>query len=203
MSGEEHDKETFESFLDGVKPYPRNRRGMKNPCTDFEYEMRVKEGQRPPLEPVKEPKPTKSKKPRKKPLDAEMNPSPAKKTNQQEVIEIQGNGPWPGIDIKTGESMKSGEIEPKADLDLHEMTKTQAREAIKEFIERVHKEEIGYVRIISGIGEEVRGVLRHEAPRKLKNMPKQVVAICQATGRLGGRGAIIVKIRRKRKKKKK
>ena len=203
MSGEERDKETFESFLDGVKPYPKNHRGMKNPRTDFEYEMRVREGQRPPLEPVKKPKQAKSKKSKETPLDAKESPSSAKKTKQQEVIEIQGNGPWPRIDSTTGESMKSGNIQIDQQLDLHLLTRAEAHKKIEEFITRVYKEQSSYVCVVTGRGRDNAGALRTEAPKKLKRMPKQVVAICQATGKHGGDGAIIVKIRRKRKKKKK
>ena len=202
MSGEEHDKETFESFLDGVKPYPKNHRGMKNPCTDFEYEMRVREGQPHPLAPVKKPNPAKNKKSRDMPLGAKENPSPAKKTNQQEVIEIQGTGPWPGIDLETGKSMKSGNVDIDRDLDLHLLTRADAHKKIEEFITRVYKEQLLYVCVITGRGRDDAGALRTEAPKKLKRMPKQVVAICPATGKHGGDGAIIVKIRRKRKKKK-
>ena len=117
----------------------------------------------------------------------------------------------PGLDRRTSERLKRGQMPIEARLDLHGMTQDQARRALDGFITHAYDRGFRAVLIITGKGlkprsgdvdpwEPAPGILKHQTPRWLNEAPNRarVLAFTPAQPRDGGSGALYVLLRRQR-----
>ncbi|HLZ66207.1 MAG TPA: Smr/MutS family protein [Aliidongia sp.] len=117
----------------------------------------------------------------------------------------------PGLDRRTAERLKRGQLPIEARLDLHGMTQDEARHALDRFITHAYDRALRAVLIITGKGLKPRardaepwdpapGVLKNQTPRWLNELPNRarVLAFTAAQPRDGGSGALYVLIRRRR-----
>jgi DNA-nicking Smr family endonuclease len=117
----------------------------------------------------------------------------------------------PGLDRRTSERLKRGQLPIEARLDLHGLTQDQARRSLDAFITQAHDRGLRAVLIITGKGLKPRardaepwdpepGVLKTQTPRWLNEAPNRarVLAFTAAQPRDGGSGALYVLIRRHR-----
>lgn len=104
----------------------------------------------------------------------------------------------PGLQRSELRKLKSGKHAIQAELDLHGLTREQAKSEVATFIEESRKRDQRCIRIIHGRGRKraekapvlkpaVDGWLRHH---------KQVLAYCSARENDGGTGAVYVLLRR-------
>jgi DNA-nicking Smr family endonuclease len=117
----------------------------------------------------------------------------------------------PGLDRRTSERLKRGQLPIEARLDLHGMTQDEARRSLDGFVSRAYDHGLRAVLIITGKGlkprqreeapwDPVTGVLKTQTPRWLNEAPNRarVLAFTAAQPRDGGSGALYVLIRRRR-----
>ena len=117
----------------------------------------------------------------------------------------------PGLDRRTAERLKRGQLPIEARLDLHGMTQDEARRSLDRFITHAHDRGLRAVLIITGKGLKPRtrdagpwdpepGILKTQTPRWLNEAPNRarVLAFTAAQPRDGGSGALYVLIRRHR-----
>ncbi len=110
--------------------------------------------------------------------------------------------PNPGIDRRTAERLRRGEIAVEATLDLHGLTQDAAHRALDRFIARAWAERRRMLLVVTGKGSvrEGGGALRRGVPLWLAagaNAPS-VLRIASAQPRHGGAGAYYVLLRRRR-----
>ncbi len=106
-----------------------------------------------------------------------------------------------GLDRRSAERLRRGELAIAARLDLHGMTQDEAHRALVRFIEASHGSGRRTVLVITGKG--ARGgedVLKRAVPRWLgePGCRARVLAVAPAQPRHGGEGALYVLLRRKR-----
>jgi DNA-nicking Smr family endonuclease len=118
----------------------------------------------------------------------------------------------PGLDARSAERLKRGQLPIEARLDLHGLTQEAARSALDGFIAEAYAAGRRAVLIITGRGLKPRGddddpwrrtsggVLKSMTPRWLNEAPNRsrVLAFTEAQPRHGGAGALYVLIRRHR-----
>lgn len=117
----------------------------------------------------------------------------------------------PGLDARSAERLKRGQLPIEARLDLHGMTQEDAHAALDHFIGAAYAGGKRAVLIITGKGLKPRepaypwdhstgGVLKAMTPRWLNEAPNRarILAITEAQPRHGGSGALYVLIRRHR-----
>jgi DNA-nicking Smr family endonuclease len=107
-----------------------------------------------------------------------------------------------GVDKRTVERLRRGQIVIDAEIDLHGHTQEEAHRALGAFISRQVGASRRCVRIVTGKGafREGGGVLKTAVPRWLNESPlrDQVLAFSHARRDDGGEGALYVLLRRKR-----
>jgi DNA-nicking Smr family endonuclease len=109
--------------------------------------------------------------------------------------------PGAGLDRRSAQRLKRGQVPIEARLDLHGLTQDEAHGALLRFIARAHDAGQRAVLVITGKGaREGEGVLRRAAPRWLQEPACRafVLAVEEAQGRHGGAGALYVLLRRMR-----
>jgi DNA-nicking Smr family endonuclease len=102
----------------------------------------------------------------------------------------------PGLDRRSAERLKRGQLPIEARLDLHGMTQQEAHGALEEFLARAEARGLRAVLVITGKS----GVLRKAVPRWLNepaNRPR-LLAFAPAQPKDGGAGALYLLLRRKR-----
>jgi DNA-nicking Smr family endonuclease len=118
----------------------------------------------------------------------------------------------PGLDARSAERLKRGQLPIEDRLDLHGMTQDAAHAALDAFIAAAYATGKRAVLIITGKGLRPRddcdepwrhgvgGVLKSMTPRWLNEAPNRarVLAFTEAQPRHGGGGALYVLIRRHR-----
>jgi len=117
----------------------------------------------------------------------------------------------PGLDKRTARSLRRGERDPDARLDLHGMTAERAHAALNRFILESRARGHRCVLVITGKGrrytppsesgfsmERSEGVLRRDVPRWLNQPPLAgaTVGLYQAHRKHGGDGALYVYLRK-------
>lgn len=110
-------------------------------------------------------------------------------------------GPTPGVDRRTHDRFKKGEMAIDATLDLHGMTQNAAHDMLIRFVERGATAGFRCVLIVTGKGlREGSGVLRAQVPRWLNEagLRPYLLAIHRARPQHGGDGALYVLLKRKR-----
>ncbi len=111
-----------------------------------------------------------------------------------------------GLDRRTADRLRRGQLPIEARLDLHGMTQHQAHTALRQFIVSSSLAGRRCVLVITGKGSrsprtahEARSVLRHRVPQWLNDdFRTQVVAVTHARPQDGGEGALYVLLRRQR-----
>lgn len=111
----------------------------------------------------------------------------------------------PGVDRRTADRLRRGELPIAGRLDLHGMTQEQAHGALDRFLARAQDLGQRCVLVITGKGyrsgaSTCAGVLRAAVPRWLNEAPNRsrLLAIAAAMPRDGGSGALYVLLRRRR-----
>jgi len=111
------------------------------------------------------------------------------------------HGVAPGIDKRTLDRFRQGQMPIDATLDLHGMTQDAAHIALLRFVDRAAAADHRFLLIVTGKGlREGTGVLRKQVPRWLNDSltrPK-LLAIHRARPQHGGDGALYVLLKRKR-----
>ena len=111
-------------------------------------------------------------------------------------------GESPGVDRRTAEKFRRGQLAIEARLDLHGMTQAEAHRALASFIHASHDSGRRKVLVITGKGGfgDARGVLREAVPRWLNasDLRPRVLSCAWAQPKHGGAGALYVLLRRQR-----
>ncbi len=112
------------------------------------------------------------------------------------------HGDTPGLDRRTGQRFKRGQLPVEARLDLHGMTQTEAHRALSAFLSGQQAAGRRCVIVVTGkgVGKEGGGVLRNAVPRWLNEAPNRgkVLAFEYARQKDGGAGALYVLLKRRR-----
>lgn len=105
-----------------------------------------------------------------------------------------------GLDRRTAERMKGGELAIDGRIDLHGMTQDAAHAALTGFIAHSHDSGRRCVLVITGKGRAGGGVLRAQVPRWLNQSPlrERILGFSYARPHHGGDGALYVLIKRRR-----
>jgi len=111
-------------------------------------------------------------------------------------------GESPGVDRRTAEKFRRGQLAVEARLDLHGLTQEEAHRALASFIRQAHGSGLRTLLVITGKGGlgDGRGVLRDAVPRWLNegDLRPRVLSCAWAQPRHGGAGALYVLLRRQR-----
>ena len=116
-----------------------------------------------------------------------------------------------GLDRQTARKLDKGRLAVEARLDLHGMRQGDAHAALRKFINWAQSKDYRHVLIITGKGslraesesfydENARGVLRQAVPHWLTHgdLAPRIVSVSEAPRRLGGEGALYVRLRKGR-----
>jgi DNA-nicking Smr family endonuclease len=114
-----------------------------------------------------------------------------------------------GLDRQTARQLAKGRLEVEARLDLHGLRQRDAHAQLHRFLMQARARGLRHVLVITGKGapadtrasffeEEERGVLRNAVPRWLAepDFAPLVVSFAPAPRRLGGDGALYVRLRK-------
>ena len=127
-------------------------------------------------------------------------------------------GQLAGLDRRSGERLRKGQMPVEAKLDLHGMTQQAAHGAVANFVESQHAAGARCVLIVTGKGGKAadpfqpkavpdrfsfsggRGVLKEALPRWLNEprLREHIIAVQPASRPHGGEGAVYVLLKRKR-----
>jgi len=115
------------------------------------------------------------------------------------------------LDRQTSRQLDKGKLEVEARLDLHGMRQRDAHAQLRRFLKTAQARGLRHVLVITGKGadqaaaksfyeEDERGVLRNAVPHWLAEpeFASLVVSFSPAPRRLGGEGALYVRLRRPR-----
>jgi DNA-nicking Smr family endonuclease len=115
------------------------------------------------------------------------------------------------LDRQTGRRLERGHVAVEARLDLHGMRQKEAHAALQRFLKSAQGKGHRHVLVITGKGaepdarlsfyaEDGRGVLRQAVPQWLASpeLAPLIVSYAEAPRRLGGEGAIYVRVRKAR-----
>ena len=139
----------------------------------------------------------------------EIEPSPAPRprlvpapVKRAQSLPPLAPGASPGVDRRTAEKFRRGQLAVEARLDLHGSTQEQAHRALASFIQQAHANGLRTVLVITGKGGfgDARGVLREAVPRWLNegDLRPRVLSCAWAQPKHGGAGALYVLLRRQR-----
>jgi DNA-nicking Smr family endonuclease len=135
---------------------------------------------------------------RAKPARPSPPPPPARAKNLPELR----SGEAAGLDRRTMDRLRRGQIRPQARLDLHGHTQDEAQAALVEFLRRAQAAGKRCVIVITGRGRigQGGGVLRGQTPRwlNLPSMRPLVLGFAVAQPRDGGSGALYVLLKRRK-----
>jgi DNA-nicking Smr family endonuclease len=114
-----------------------------------------------------------------------------------------------GLDRQTARKLGTGRLAVKARLDLHGMRQRDALTALRKFLKWAVAKDYRHVLVITGKGspraepesfyeEQARGVLRQAVPHWLaqSDLAPLIVSVSEAPRRLGGEGALYVRLRK-------
>jgi len=104
----------------------------------------------------------------------------------------------PGLQHSVIKKLRRGQFNTSAELDLHGMVVTEARQALLEFIHECRTHNVRYVRIVHGKGygsSSKRPVLKNRLNNWLRQID-DVLAFCSAQPKDGGTGAVYLLLKR-------
>jgi DNA-nicking Smr family endonuclease len=148
-------------------------------------------------------------KPRAKPATKEASPlaKPAPKAVPKAPPVPRGEA----LDRQTARKLERGQVAMEARLDLHGMRQRDAHAALRKFLKSAQSKDYRHVLVITGKGaapdtrrsfydDDARGVLRSSVPHWLSqpDLAHVVVSFSEAPRRLGGEGALYVRLRKAR-----
>ncbi|MHA1517276.1 MAG: Smr/MutS family protein [Alphaproteobacteria bacterium] len=115
------------------------------------------------------------------------------------------------LDRHTARKLDKGRLAVEARLDLHGMRQRDAHAALRKFLKWAQSKDYRHVLVITGKGssraeprsfydDEARGVLRQAVPHWLVqgDLAPLIVNVSEAPRRLGGEGALYVRLRKSR-----
>ena len=119
-----------------------------------------------------------------------------------------------GLDGRTSERLRKGQLEPEARLDLHGMTEVVAHRALAQFVRSAHLRNLRLVLVVTGKGSREtdpsapfdleldrrsRGVLNMMTPRWLAaaDLAPLIATVRTAHRKHGGGGALYIYLRKK------
>ena len=153
------------------------------------------------------PEPSAPPRPRKAAKATEPLPQPpAPKAPPKPAPTVRGEA----LDRQTARKLEGGRLPVEAKLDLHGMRQRDAHAELKRFLKSAQGKGYRHVLVITGKGaaadarsfyaEDSRGVLRQAAPHWLAapDLAHVVVSFSPAPRRLGGDGALYVRLRKPR-----
>ena len=126
-------------------------------------------------------------------------PAPAKRAPSLPQL---APGESAGVDGRTAERFRRGQLAVEERLDLHGLTQEEAHRALVSFVRQAHAGGLRSVLVITGKGGfgDARGVLREAVPRWLNegDIRPHVLSCAWAQPKHGGAGALYVLLRRQR-----
>lgn len=135
------------------------------------------------------------------PVAAPRRPGPPSPGPDKDAAK-PARAPNPGIDRRTSERLRKGEIAIERRLDLHGMTQDDAHAALDRFVRQAWSDGKRMLLVITGKGSISAGggILRRHVPRWLAagEHAARVLRIEPAQARHGGSGAIYLLLRRQR-----
>ena len=153
--------------------------------------------------------PVKAKMPAKSRVQA-VPASPQAVKSVAEALAQQGPRPSTGLDRQPARKLGKGHLAVQARLDLHGMRQREAHTALRRFLHWARNKDYRHVLVITGKGsgggassyddEDTRGVLRQSVPHWLGHgdLAPLIVSFSEAPRRLGGEGALYVRLRKAR-----
>ena len=110
-------------------------------------------------------------------------------------------GTFTGLDKRTAQRLRRGQLKIEGRLDLHHCTQAEAQQALIHFIADSVAAEKRTVIVITGKGLKRTGeigILRTMVPRWLNLAPirAQILAVCEATPQDGGSGALYLRLKK-------
>jgi DNA-nicking Smr family endonuclease len=115
------------------------------------------------------------------------------------------------LDRRQARALEKGKLAVEARIDLHGMRQREAHTALRRFLKSAQNDGLRHVLVITGKGtersaprsfyeEETRGVLRQQVPHWLAqpDLASVVISFSEAPRRLGGGGALYVRLKRVR-----
>lgn len=137
-------------------------------------------------------------------------PEPPSKLGRDKITVDKAPAPATGLDRQTARKLDKGRLAIDARIDLHGMRQREAHGALRKFLHWARGKDYRHVLVITGKGslrdedrsfyeEEVRGVLRQAVPHWLSHgdLAPLIVSVAPAPRRLGGDGALYVRLRRR------
>ncbi|MGA9444510.1 MAG: Smr/MutS family protein [Methyloceanibacter sp.] len=131
------------------------------------------------------------------------------RTRQPKITVKKALSPKPGLDRQTVRKLDKGNLAIEARIDLHGMRQREAHSALQKFLHWARGKDYRHVLVITGKGslrdegrsfyeEDARGVLRQAVPQWLSHgdLAPLIVSFSEAPRRLGGEGALYVRLRR-------
>lgn len=136
-------------------------------------------------------------------------PKPTPKPLSLQPLSTRRGAPVAGLDRRTSERLRKGQLPIEARIDLHGMTQERARAALDHFIATAAERGLRAVLVITGKGSggwsdpwstPRSGILRANVPRWLHEQPNgpRILAFSEAQPQDGGGGALYVLLRRRR-----
>ncbi len=134
---------------------------------------------------------------------------PLPKPLSLQPLSTRRGAPVPGLDRRTSERLRKGQLPIEARIDLHGLTQERARAALDHFIASAVERGLRAVLVITGKGSggwsdpwstPRSGILRANVPRWLHEQPNgpRILAFSEAQPQDGGGGALYVLLRRQR-----
>jgi DNA-nicking Smr family endonuclease len=175
--------------------------------TDAELWARVARSARP-LEKRRAASPVAPTKPRAKPAAKGASPPPAKPAPKP-AAKAKPAAKGEALNRQTARQLERGKLPVEARLDLHFMRQREAHAALRRFLKSAQGKGYRHVLVITGKGaaadtsrpfyeSEERGVLRQAVPHWLTapDLAHVVLSYSEAPRRLGGEGALYVRLRK-------
>lgn len=161
-----------------------------------------------PPRPAPPPKPAEARAKKHGAQDGTPSSAPGPKP-QAKVTVKKAPSPTAGLDRQTSRRLDKGALAIEARIDLHGMRQREAHSALRKFLHWARGKDYRHVLVITGKGsaraeersfydEEARGVLRQSVPHWLAHgdLAPLIVSFSEAPRRLGGEGALYVRLRR-------
>lgn len=140
------------------------------------------------------PAPPAAAKARKRPLEPAPLAPPPKPRPKQPPLEA---GRTLGLDRRTAERLRRGQLAIDVRIDLHGMTREQAHARLTASVDASWESGRRVLLVITGKGQ---GILRDAVPRWLNegSTRRRIIAFCSAQPKDGGGGALYVLLKRRR-----